>query len=183
MKTKTFAPSFAGLLFLVLTSCLTVTDPAQAYAKWKTDNEMYVTGLKDSAGYVVYNIPANRGGGVIYSKICKEGTSSVNPALSDTVKVNYRGRLINGKVFDETYSSVNPTTDTDAAPVSFRVDRVVAGFREALLQMKVGEWRTVVIPQDLAYGAAGAGGVVPPYSVLIFDIQLISIGSSTTLPL
>lgn len=175
MSLKKYLHSFTGMFFLLLTSCLTVGDPVEAYAKWKTENENFVAAIKDSAGYVAYQIPAKRGGGIIYSKIQKEGASALNPALTDIVNVNYRGRLINGKVFDETYESANPTTDTTAVPASFRVNQLVPGFREALLQMKVGEWRTVVIPQELAYGSSGVSEVISPYSALIFDIHLISI--------
>ncbi|WP_366511956.1 FKBP-type peptidyl-prolyl cis-trans isomerase [Maribacter sp.] len=89
------------------------------------------------------------------------------PIASDKVKVHYEGKLIDGKVFD---SSVER-----GEPVVFGVSQVIAGWTEALQLMQVGsKWR-VYIPQDLAYGQRGAGGSIPPYAALIFDVELLSI--------
>lgn len=89
------------------------------------------------------------------------------PIASDQVKVHYEGKLIDGEVFDSSVSR--------GEPVVFGVSQVIAGWTEALQLMPVGsKWR-VYIPQDLAYGQRGAGGSIPPYAALIFDVELLSI--------
>ena len=89
------------------------------------------------------------------------------PQKTDKVKVHYEGRLINGTVFDA--SSKHGTE-----PASFRADQVIKGWTEALTMMPVGsKWR-LYIPQELAYGERQAGQI-PPYSTLIFDVELVSI--------
>ena len=89
------------------------------------------------------------------------------PQKSDKVKVHYEGRLIDGTVFDA--SSKHGTE-----PSSFRADQVIKGWTEALTMMPVGsKWR-LYIPQELAYGERQAGQL-PPYSTLIFDVELVGI--------
>ncbi len=89
------------------------------------------------------------------------------PIASDKVKVHYEGKLIDGKVFD---SSIKR-----GEPIIFAVSQVISGWTEALQLMPVGsKWR-VYIPQNLAYGQRGAGGSIPPYAALIFDVELLSI--------
>ena len=99
-------------------------------------------------------------------EILKKGTGP-HPKASDTVVVDYVGKLINGKVFDSSYKRGQSAT--------FPVDHVIPGWTEALEKMRVGgKWR-LFIPPDLAYGSRGAGNVIPPNSVLIFDVELHSI--------
>lgn len=86
----------------------------------------------------------------------------------DTVAVHYRGVLTNGVVFDSSYERGVPFTFTVGQ------GRVIAGWEEGLLGMQAGGQRTLVIPAELGYGAAG-GGPIPPNSTLIFTIELISI--------
>jgi len=89
------------------------------------------------------------------------------PKLSNTVICNYRGVLIDGTEFD---SSAN-----HGGPASFSVGGVIAGWTEALQLMPVGsKWR-VFVPSALAYGENGAGSTIGPNSVLIFEIELLSI--------
>ena len=86
-----------------------------------------------------------------------------------TVVVNYRGTLTNGKEFDSSYGR---------GPFSFPLGggRVIAGWDEGVAGMKVGGKRRLVIPPDLAYGSRGAGGVIPPDATLIFEVELLRIG-------
>lgn len=99
-------------------------------------------------------------------EILKPGTGAT-PTRNDTVKAHYRGTLINGKQFDSSYDRGTPFE----APVT----GVIPGWTEALLLMKVGEKRRLFIPQDLAYGARGAGADIPPFSTLIFEMELLDI--------
>lgn len=89
------------------------------------------------------------------------------PTASSTVRTHYHGTFINGDVFD---SSVNR-----GQPAEFPVGGVIAGWTEALQLMPVGsKWR-LYIPYNLAYGERGSQGAIPPYSALIFDVELLDI--------
>lgn len=103
--------------------------------------------------------------GLQYKSI-KAGTGKT-PKASDTVKVHYTGKLIDGTVFD---SSVERNE-----PASFEVDQVIPGWTEALQLMKEGDKWQVVIPSKLAYGERGAGSDIGPNSTLIFDVELLAI--------
>lgn len=96
----------------------------------------------------------------------KEGTGT-SPDENDQVKVNYEGKLLNGKVFDSSYQRGEPAT--------FVVNQVIPGWTEALQKMKVGGKWKIFIPSDLAYGERGAGNVIEPNSVLVFDVELLDV--------
>jgi len=161
-------------LFLILAySCNKADDTAQIIDKWKTQNETYFTNMKDSAGYVLYEIPSAPAGYSYYFKITTAGNqSSGSPLSTDSVYVNYRGRTIDGVVFDQTYPGKTPVGDANATPRMFKLNQLISGWTYNLVQMKVGEIRTIVLPQQLAYGAYYRPSM--PYSTLIFDIQLVS---------
>lgn len=103
--------------------------------------------------------------------VLEEG-SGATPTSDSTVSTHYRGKLINGKVFDESYKGDAPAAGE--RPVSFGVTQVIPGWTEALQLMKVGAKYRLFIRPDLAYGER-APGSIPPNSLLIFDIQLISV--------
>jgi peptidylprolyl isomerase len=92
------------------------------------------------------------------------------PKTGDDLLVNYTGRFMNGKVFD---SSLSP----GRTPFELHVGRgeVIPGWDEGLATMHVGGKRKLIIPPNLAYGAAGAGGVIPPNATLTFDVELLKI--------
>ena len=99
-------------------------------------------------------------------EIITEG-SGEKPSAESTVSTHYHGTLIDGTVFD---SSVER-----GQPAQFPVNRVIAGWTEALQMMPVGsKWR-LYIPHNLAYGPQGSGGAIAPYSALIFDVELLEI--------
>ena len=100
-------------------------------------------------------------------KVIEEG-SGATPAATDTVVVHYRGTLIDGTEFDSSYSRGKPAT--------FRADRVIRGWTEALQMMKEGAKWELFIPSDLAYGQRSVGAKIGPNSTLIFEVELISIG-------
>jgi FKBP-type peptidyl-prolyl cis-trans isomerase len=103
-------------------------------------------------------------------KVMQQGNGP-KPTANDTVTVNYRGTLINGKEFDSSYKR--------GQPISFPVSGVIKGWTEALQLMPVGSKWQLYIPSDLAYGDQGAGADIGPGQTLIFDVELISIGDQT----
>ena len=99
-------------------------------------------------------------------KVIKAGKGEI-PTKESTVKVNYKGTLIDGTEFDSSYKR--------NAPASFRADQVIAGWTEALTMMPVGSKWELYIPQELAYGARETGGQIKPFSTLIFEVELLEI--------
>ncbi len=104
----------------------------------------------------------------LYSKLTKAGTGG-KPKKGQTILAHYEGRLTDGKVFDSSYARKEPLE------FSVGVGQVIAGWDEGLLDMSVGEKRTLVIPANLGYGARGAGGVIPPNAWLVFDVELVAL--------
>lgn len=103
--------------------------------------------------------------GLQYS-VFKQGDGPI-PSENDRVRVHYTGCLIDGTVFD--------SSEERGQPAEFPVNGVIKGWIEALQLMPVGsKWR-LYIPQELAYGSQGAGAAIPPYSALIFDVELLAI--------
>ena len=98
-------------------------------------------------------------------KIITEGKGDI-PNDRSRVKVNYRGALIDGTEFDSSYQNNMPS--------SFYVTQVIDGWTEAFLMMPVGSRWELYIPQELGYGI-GNQGMIPPFSTLIFDIELLEI--------
>lgn len=100
-------------------------------------------------------------------EILTAGTGS-KPVATDEVTVHYKGTLINGKQFDSSYDR--------GEPASFVLNQVIPGWTEGLQQMAVGSKYRFFIPYNLGYGERGAGQDIPPYSTLIFEVELIKIG-------
>lgn len=99
-------------------------------------------------------------------EVLTKGTGK-KPGKNDVVTVDYEGRLVNGEIFDSSYKR--------GQPASFPVSGVIAGWTEALQLMNEGSTWMLYIPPTLAYGAAGAGGVIGPNETLVFKVHLISV--------
>lgn len=99
----------------------------------------------------------------------KEGSGAA-PVKGDTIAAHYTGRLLeNNRKFDSSYDR--------GEPIEFKVGtgQVIPGWDEAFLSMKKGEKRVIIIPPELAYGARGAGRVIPPDAWLVFDVELVDV--------
>ncbi|MRR55009.1 MAG: FKBP-type peptidyl-prolyl cis-trans isomerase [Deltaproteobacteria bacterium] len=99
-------------------------------------------------------------------KILKEGDGNT-PTPEDWVRVNYRGTFTDGKEFDSSYARGEPQT--------VQADGVIKGWTEALQMMKAGSKWQIFVPPHLAYGRGGLGQKIPPNTVLVFELELLSI--------
>jgi FKBP-type peptidyl-prolyl cis-trans isomerase FkpA len=103
--------------------------------------------------------------GLVYRSL-REGAGK-SPTAADTVKVNYRGTFPDGREFDSSYARNEPAT--------FPLDHVIKCWTEGVQRMKVGGKAQLVCAPQIAYGARGAGGVIPANATLQFDIELLEI--------
>lgn len=129
-------------------------------AKNKTAGEAYLAENKKKSGVTV------TASGLQY-EVVKKGQGK-NAGPTDSVKVQYTGTLIDGTEFDSTVSR--------GEAAEFQVDQVIKGWSEALQLMNPGAKLRLVIPSELAYGEGGAAPMIEPNSVLVFDVEMISIG-------
>ena len=93
-----------------------------------------------------------------------------SPVKGKQVKVHYTGTLENGKKFDSSVDRNEPFVFV------IGVGQVIPGWDEGVMSMKVGGKRKLIVPAKLGYGAAGAGGVIPPNATLIFEVELLDVG-------
>ena len=99
-------------------------------------------------------------------EVLTEG-SGKSPKATDTVRCHYEGRLLDGTVFDSSYRR--------GTPADFGLNQVIPGWTEGVQLMKEGAKFRFTIPYLLAYGEQGAGQSIPPFSTLIFDVELIKV--------
>lgn len=128
---------------------------AEAKAKAEAELEKIASGFKKTDSGLRY-------------QIIQEG-SGVKAEKGKTVSVHYKGQLTDGTVFDSSYKRNQPID------FALGVGQVIPGWDEGVGLLKVGDKARFVIPSDLAYGSAGAGGVIPPDASLIFDVELMAV--------
>lgn len=190
------------LLSLLFTQCLLLftscdeTEEVNKYADWRNRNEAFIDSLKSvydakTDPELIQIIPYAEKNYPIYAKKLKTVTSGETPLYTDSVYTYYRGMLINESVFgaattphyytklyqsldvfDKNFEGEEP--NAFESPTKFFVNGVVAGWREVLQRMKVGERWEVYIPWQQGYGSS-VSGTIPAYSTLIFDVNLVSI--------
>ena len=131
----------------------------EAYAQNKNAGEAFLAENAKKEGVNV--LPS----GLQY-QVLAEGNGK-KPSATDRVQCHYEGTLIDGTIFDSSIKRGEPAV--------FGVNQVIKGWVEALQLMQEGaKWR-LYIPYDMAYGEHGAGEMIPPYSALIFDVELIKV--------
>ncbi len=121
--------------------------------------------------YLAWNL-TNRGwnvtpSGLQYRRVGRAYPKAAMPLTTDTVRVHYRGTLINGTEFDSSWSRNEPA--------SFPLNRVIKGWTEGVALMHVGETYDFVIPADLAYAGRRMGDDIPAESTLLFRVQLLAV--------
>ena len=143
-------------------SCMMTYLNKQQMAKSKTNIdacESFMASNKSKPGVIT------TASGLQY-EVLKQGTGP-RPSASDTVTVNYKGSLLNGTVFDDSYSRGEPAT--------FPLNRVIPGWTEGVQLMPVGSKYKFYIPYQLGYGIQGSEPTIPGGSLLIFEVDLLSI--------
>ena len=99
-------------------------------------------------------------------EVLKNGTGA-RPTANDKVKCHYEGKFLNGSKFDSSYDRNEPAV--------FGLNQVIAGWTEGLQLMSEGSKYELYIPYTLGYGETGAPGAIPPYSTLIFTVELLEV--------
>ena len=131
----------------------------QAQAAAIEQGEMFLKMNKERPGVVT--LPS----GLQY-EVLSTGTGR-KPKATDKVRCHYEGRLVDGTLFDSSIQRGEPAV--------FGVNQVIAGWVEALQLMSEGDKWKLYIPYNLGYGEQGAGGAIPPYSTLVFEVELIEV--------
>lgn len=158
---KIFYLLLIPLFFCISQSC---SKDNNSGTNWRTENEAYITKIQSNPKYKEVSIPQGPGSVYVIKDPESSGTGEL-PLYTSTVKVRYKGSLIDGTVFD----------DASDRTVELSVSGVVPGFAVALQNMCVGDKWEVDIPWQLGYGTSSPSSVIPSYSALIFEIELIEI--------
>ncbi|MFM2119767.1 MAG: hypothetical protein RL722_1235 [Pseudomonadota bacterium] len=103
--------------------------------------------------------------GLVYRSL-KDGTGA-SPKATDVVKVHYRGTFPDGREFDSSYKR--------NSPIDFPLNQVIKCWTEGVQKMKIGGKAKLTCPPAIAYGATGAGGVIPPNATLQFEVELLAV--------
>ena len=140
-------------LFVSSVICLATTTAALAQADAALTAASKEAGAKVTASGLVY-------------RSMKDGTGD-SPKATDKVKVHYKGTFPDGKEFDSSYKRNEPT--------EFPLNGVIPCWTEGVQLMKTGGKAKLTCPSAIAYGARGAGGVIPPNATLVFEIELLAI--------
>lgn len=195
---KYLAILLSAVQFLALVSC-SETEEFDDHADWKNRNRAFIESMADSCdtyiskGVDVTNATAGqmfrltsfkldpskewgRSSGYIYCRVIAKGDGTESPYITDSVRINYRARLIptvnypEGEIVDHSYRTdrLDPAVNV---PSSFQVNGLVDGVVTALLYMHTGDHWILYIPQEMAYGSNSKNSI-PKHSALMFEINL-----------
>ncbi|TAF84170.1 MAG: FKBP-type peptidyl-prolyl cis-trans isomerase [Curvibacter sp.] len=140
---------------IIQLSCVTLALLAQsAFAQ----NAITAAAAKEEGAVVTSS-------GLVYRSL-KEGTGA-SPKATDKVTVHYKGTFPDGREFDSSYKR--------GQPIDFPLNGVIACWTEGVQRMKTGGKAKLTCPPEIAYGARGAGGVIPPNSTLVFEVELLGV--------
>ncbi len=184
------------LMAVALVSCSESNDTVEEYPDWQNANTTYFNNMYSTAKsaiaagdetwkiYKTWSMPNDTTNFVsgsedyIVVKVLEKGTGSGCPLYTDKVNVHYQGRVLpstsypSGYIFDQSY--YGDFNENTALTTQLSVSSTVDGFATALQYMHIGDHWQVYIPYQLGYGTSSSNDAIPPYSVLIFDIRLVS---------
>jgi FKBP-type peptidyl-prolyl cis-trans isomerase len=173
--TKTFGaprPAFidsSSFLSFTVKVISTTTDAALKAEELKAEKENAMKENEVIAKYIADKqiTPSKSSSGLMY--IISEPGTGEQAQAGKTVKVHYTGRLLDGTKFDSSLDRSDP--------IEFKLGQgmVIKGWDEGIALLKVGGKALLIIPSNLAYGSRGAGGVIPPFSPLTFEVELVSV--------
>ncbi len=173
--TKTFTaprPAFidsSSFLSFTVKIISTTTDAALKAEELKAEKENAMKENEMIAKYIAEKqiTPSKSSSGLMY--IISEPGTGEQAQAGKTVKVHYTGRLLDGTKFDSSLDRSDP--------IEFKLGQgmVIKGWDEGIALLKVGGKALLIIPSNLAYGSRGAGGVIPPFSPLTFEVELVSV--------
>ncbi len=173
--TKTFGaprPAFidsSSFLSFTVKVISTTTDAALKAEELKAEKENAMKENEMIAKYIADKqiTPSKSSSGLMY--IISEPGTGEQAQAGKTVKVHYTGRLLDGTKFDSSLDRSDP--------IEFKLGQgmVIKGWDEGIALLKVGGKALLIIPSNLAYGSRGAGGVIPPFSPLTFEVELVSV--------
>ena len=173
--TKTFGaprPAFidsSSFLSFTVKVISTTTDAALKAEELKAEKENAMKENEVIAKYIADKqmTPSKSSSGLMY--IISEPGTGEQAQAGKTVKVHYTGRLLDGTKFDSSLDRNDP--------IEFKLGQgmVIKGWDEGIALLKVGGKALLIIPSNLAYGSRGAGGVIPPFSPLTFEVELVSV--------
>lgn len=150
---------FAAIALVVSLSACQKTETYDKQAQLKIDTEIITKFVADQK-----LVDVKQSNGLFY-QIIKPGTGTETVLLTDTVTVNYEGRLLNGTVFDK----------TTTAPIKFTLGQVIEGWQVGVPLIKQGGQIRLIIPSTMAYTNVAVGGVIPANSPLDFTIDLVKV--------
>ncbi len=168
---KTAARGIGGILAALGVAGLAMTAAAQdpAAQRQPDPQKQYLAANATKPG--VMTTPS----GLQFRILKDAAVGAKSPESTDIVLVHWEGRLVDGTVFDICYQR--------GELISFSpLDRVIAGWTEGVGLMRVGETRELVIPSELAYGARGVPGTIPPNATLVFKVELLDITDPADIP-
>jgi FKBP-type peptidyl-prolyl cis-trans isomerase FklB len=145
---------------LVHTLVLLVIFIVNSFAATSKEGLAWLASKEKEAGVM------KRESGLLY-RVITSSKAGHTPSLTSKTKCHYEGSLIDGTIFDSSYERKKPAI--------FAPNQVIKGWTEAMQLMKEGDIWELYLPSELAYGDRGAGGVIPPGSVLIFKLEMIEV--------
>lgn len=163
--------TIAGLALLTLTACgRSASTSEQLEAMQASADAVAAQNLKEGEAFLIetakqpgiIKLPS----GVMYKIVSRAPAPGAQPTIEDTVKINYEGKLLNGKVFDSSYDRNQPA--------EFPLGRLVPAWQEVIPLLHVGDEVTLYTPPSSGYGERDMGDI-PPNSTLIFRIQLLGV--------
>lgn len=154
-------PAYSTLVFEM--ELVNVKTKEEQIAEFEAPNLAYLEQYKDQDGVIVTD------SGLMYKVLEDAPETAQSPGGDAVITAHYAGSLVDGTEFDSSFKRGEPLT--------FPINRVIPAWQEAMQLMKVGQTIELVVPQELGYGSRGAGQVIPPYSTLIFKIELVSFDS------